>query len=1089
AGPDPTHADEALRIDNFDLFGLRLPDAIDVVEIGGATYYVTANEGDGRGDDPFVDGGDIARGEDLLALNIDGTEAMGVGTLVDPALLASVAATINGVDVTFEEALGDDLILGRLEFSVIDGDTDGDGDLDELFAFGGRSFTIFDESGNVVFDSGSDFEELTAVLDPSRFNADDDDDDQGNLIREFDNRSDDAGPEPEGVVTGQIGDKTYAFIGLERSSGVMVYDITDPTAPVFQEYLLPDDNPDGVENFNPEGLKFVSEADSPLGVPLLLVSYEVSNNIVVYTLEPAADDTQTLSISEIQGSSDFSALGETPVLGVDDISPFDGQEVTTTGIVTAVFQGEDSLGGFYIQSPTDDGDPLTSEGIFVASTDPVVEGDAVTVTGTVTEVDGETRVVASGVSITSSGNALPEAVTINLGVGEVDVALDTDGDYVANLEQYEGMLVTIDEPLSITELFQLDRFGTARLSSEGRLEQFTENNAPDQAGFDQHLQDVAARSIVIDDGRTDQNPDPLLAPTGQGEDVTADAGFRMGDTLDQVTGVLSYSEDPTGSEEPEFRIHQPTAEFTVENPRPEEPEDVGGTLKVAAFNVLNFFTTLDTFPGDEGVGSDQSQDPRGADTNPQNARDGVGPLDEFERQLDKLVAAIVAIDADVLGLVEIENDFLLGGLSPTDQSAVGDRDIAIQELVAAINAVAGEGTYEAVLPDGEFVGTDAISTGIIYKPAAATPVGETAVLVFEEATSDATQLVADAVAPGEVGDFPRNRPAVAATFEDAEGGQVTVAVNHFKSKGDSGLEDAIEVGEAAVAAGTLDQGVLDALLADPNVDQNDGAGFWNAVRTEAAAELAAWLETNPTGVETENQLIVGDLNSYPEETPITTLEAAGFVNTVEAIGDDTPTFVFDGQNGTLDYALASAALIDDVTGATVFATNADEADVFDYNLEFGRDPALFTADQFRASDHDPVIVGLDLGGDGGTGGGGENEIVGTPGSEVVAGTDADETFIEFATGSDRDVLTLGAGADTVIYDGQFDDGVRGTLRIADFTVGEDTISGLALDDINSSRVIGGATDAADTLILRLGDDGDRLFVRGADEISDLFGMV
>lgn len=646
-------------------------------------------------------------------------------------------------------------------------------------------------------------------------------------------------------------------------------------------------------------------------------------------------------IHEIQGVTDLA--DETPIGGTGDAdeSPKVGEFVQVQAVVTSVLNGTDSLGGFYIQEEDADadGNAFTSEGIFVASSEVVSVGNLVTVEGTVAEIEGETRIVASSVSVDAPSSPLPNLMDISLPTPTVLV--DTDGDYVANLEAYEGMLVRIAQPLSVTELFQLDRFGTIRVSANGRLQQFTQGNAPSTAGFTQHLKDIAARSLIIDDGLDSQNPDPIFVP-GLNPDETLDGGdvFRMGDQFANTSGVLSYSEDDqTSSEEPEYRIHLPVTTLTQNNPRPATPDEVGGDLKVASFNVLNFFTTLDTFPDNEQVGPN-GLSPRGADTNPQNALPGTGATDEYDRQLAKLVEAIAAIDADVVGLIEIENDFLKGGLSPVPQSAQDPRDIAIQELVDAINAVSSA-TYGWVDPGSEFVGGDAIAVGFIYKPASVQPVGDAVIL------DDPNFL-----APNDPSGTGRNRAALAQTFREvASGEDFTAVINHFKSKGASGLQ-----------AGT----------ADPDSDQGDGQGFWNDTRTAAAIFLVDWLATDPTGSGDEDFLILGDLNAYVQEDPIQAIldgadDTRGTADdytdlATQFLGGNAYSFVFDGQVGTLDYALANASLTAQVTGVTEWHINADEPDAFDYNLEFGRDPARFTADAFRASDHDPVIIGLSLSG-------------------------------------------------------------------------------------------------------------------------------
>lgn len=258
-GLDPDD-DGQIGIDTFDnLVGARMGDAIAAHEIDGATYLFTANEGDGRGDgDAFP--GDEARVGDILDGDIPGLS-------IDPS-----------VDTTG---------LERLVISTQDGDVDGDGDIDILWSFGARSFTIYDTDGTVVFDSGSEFERIVADLAGERFNNDD-----GDTIEEFggdevDNRSDAKGPEPEAIAVGEVNGQTYAFIGLERDSGIMIYNVTDPANSTFVTYLPPAFQAlgDDLARIGPETIEFISAAESTSGNPQIAVANEISGTTIVYDLE------------------------------------------------------------------------------------------------------------------------------------------------------------------------------------------------------------------------------------------------------------------------------------------------------------------------------------------------------------------------------------------------------------------------------------------------------------------------------------------------------------------------------------------------------------------------------------------------------------------------------------------------------------------------------------------------------------------------------------------------------------------------------------------------------------------------------------
>jgi hypothetical protein len=184
----------------------------------------------------------------------------------------------------------------------------------------------------------------------------------------------------------------------------------------------------------------------------------------------------------------------------------------------------------------------------------------------------------------------------------------------------------------------------------------------------------------------------------------------------------------------------------------------------------------------------------------------------------------------------------------------------------------------------------------------------------------------------------RNRPTLAQTFvQDSNGGALTIAVNHLKSKG----SDCDSNGD---------------------LDLADGQGNCNQTRTDAAAAMADWLSVDPTGSGDPDFLIVGDLNAYIAEDPLTALKNTGFVNLVEVTnGGNAYSYAFSAQFGALDHVLASPSLVPQVVATMEWHINVDEPPVLDYNLEFGRDPSLFDADSpYRASDHDPIIVGIDL---------------------------------------------------------------------------------------------------------------------------------
>jgi alkaline phosphatase len=156
------------------------------------------------------------------------------------------------------------------------GDTDGDGDFDQLFHYGSRSFTIYNEAGEIVYDSGSLFSQLIAEIRPDLFNQSNGD---------FDGRSDDKGVEPEAIAVGEVGGRYYVFVGLERDNGILIFDVTDPTAPVFEQYIDAEVN----GNISPETMRFISAEDSATGNAQLVVAFEGDGNTVLYDLDFGRD--------------------------------------------------------------------------------------------------------------------------------------------------------------------------------------------------------------------------------------------------------------------------------------------------------------------------------------------------------------------------------------------------------------------------------------------------------------------------------------------------------------------------------------------------------------------------------------------------------------------------------------------------------------------------------------------------------------------------------------------------------------------------------------------------------------------------------
>jgi len=561
-------------------------------------------------------------------------------------------------------------------------------------------------------------------------------------------------------------------------------------------------------------------------------------------------------------------------------SPLVGQTVTTRGVVVGDFQGSTSLNGFFIQDAIGDNNSATSDGIFVfaPNSQDVSVGQTVQVTATVQEFSGQTQLsTLTNLTITGTGTVSP--VNLSLPVSSTGV-----------LEQYEGMLVSFPQVLTVSQNFTLARFGEVWLSAnpdypfsepDGRLYNPTNfidptddpatgvtNNTNNKAAVTAQ-QDLNNRSaILLDDASTVQNPAtvPYLGP---------DNTLRVGSTVSNLTGVLNFGFSF-------YRVQPTQAPAFTYAPRPLTPPSTGeADLKIASFNVLNYFN------GDGNGGGFPT--PRGAT----NAA-------EFTRQRTKIIAALEALDADIVGLLEMEND--------------GDgTNSAIADLVRGLNQATAAGTYDYIRdPANGGTGTDAIKVAFIYKPGTVTPVGNPRV------------------------DFNavHNRPPLVQTFTVIQTGEtLTAAINHFKSKGGTG--------------------------SGPDADQGDGQGAFNFTRVQQAQALANFINNTVIPATGDSDVIVlGDLNAYAEEDPIDVLRAAGFIN---LFGPESYSYVFDRQSGSLDHALVTPSLRAQFTQGGKWHINADEPIFLDYNTEF-KTPAQVTGfyqpDPFRSSDHDPVLVGF-----------------------------------------------------------------------------------------------------------------------------------
>jgi predicted extracellular nuclease len=600
---------------------------------------------------------------------------------------------------------------------------------------------------------------------------------------------------------------------------------------------------------------------------------------------------------DAQGLGTISNDDATPihtVQGSGNQSPLAGTVVTVEGIVTADFQGTNQLSGFYIQTPDAeaDADVTTSQGIFVYTNlvpYTVALGDRVRVSATVIEFGTApntlTELTTPTITTLSNSNALPAAINVALPIATI-----------GDLERHEGMRVSFTQALTVSDHFDLAHFGEVTLTANGRALQPTNevdlNDAVASGTTSSGNSNGAAvtafdslnkrSSILLDDASTVTYPPvvPFANP--------ADNTLRLGSTASNLTGILSQA---FGA----HRVYATVAPVFEYAARPATPPVVGGNVKVASANVLNYFN------GD-GLGGGFPT-ARGADS----------PT-EFARQRAKTIAALNGLGADVIGLIELEND----GVGPQS---------AIQDLINGLNAATAPGTWNFVADPANYAsvpgGTDAIRPIFIYKPAVVAPVG------LATTISDSAFVIA--------------RAPVAQTFRlIANNEQFVAVVNHFKAKSSGG-------------ATGLD------------IDQNDGQANFNATRKLQSTALLGFINT--LAATTPRVITFGDFNAYEQEDPMDVLRAGGLTTII----NNSYSYMFNGLSGALDHALGNAAMMATVSGSGKWHINADEPVYLDYNVETKNaagcvitssdkcsTPDFFATTPFRASDHDPVLVGLNL---------------------------------------------------------------------------------------------------------------------------------
>ncbi len=637
-----------------------------------------------------------------------------------------------------------------------------------------------------------------------------------------------------------------------------------------------------------------------------------------FTISPAA---ALIPIADIQGT------GAT--------TPLASQSVKTQGVVTASYP-TGGLNGFYIQTPGAD-TPDASDAIFVYggsggfTTYPAV-GDSVQVTGTATEFGGATQIAAtdSGVTpIAALGDVTPKTTIPGTTCALPGASCDTLATLASARETMEGELLKPTTSFTVTDSYDGSPYWPGNSNSSGMFGEIglaAETDRPlvtptelydaqnESTLIAQRTAYNNARRIVLDDASS-TNYAVTAGNTGQAFPwLTATHSVRVGAAVTFPEPVVFTEGFNTWRLLPTTRVvGAPTAtQPQIEQTRSDNlaPQEVGGDVKLATFNVLNFFPTTGEEFVSSSLGTCTYYNDRAGNRitvnscNPNGPR-GAANAANLERQRDKIVAAINTSGADIVSLEELENSAKYNK----------DRDFAIGQLVDALNVGnAGKWAFAPSPTGGDIpplADEDVIRTGFIYQPATVALVGTSKILVGNAAFGNAREPLAQAFK--QVG------------TDDADA--FAVIVNHFKSKG----------------SGT-----------------NDGTGQGNANpdRVNQATALVSFAEQFKTDRGISRVFLAGDFNAYTHEDPIQVLNDAGYTNLESSSDPEEESYSFDGQVGSLDHVLANAAALAVVEDVDIWDINGGESVYYEYGRYNNNVTNLYTATPFRSSDHNPEIVGI-----------------------------------------------------------------------------------------------------------------------------------
>ncbi len=545
-----------------------------------------------------------------------------------------------------------------------------------------------------------------------------------------------------------------------------------------------------------------------------------------------AETSTTISIPQIQGTGNQ--------------SPYVGQTVTTEGVVTAKFIGSGMINGFFLQDKVGDNNSATSDGIFVYLTDAnqISVGDDILLTGRVSEYYGRTQIQADNITIRGK-NAKVEPTKLSY------------DELTGNWERYEGMLVEIQQMLWVDNNYNLDRYGELELR-DFRKQIPTNLAFPRTEEYSTIVKKNGKSPIYLDDAYTGSYKTPAVFADEYGT-------RRTGEKVEKLLGVVDYANS-------KYVIYPVSEVEFFGNPRRRTHNDIGDyNLKVAGFNLEYYLTS------------------------PNSSSMGPSTQLELERQHTKIVDAMIAIDADIYGLLEIEQ---------------GQK--ALTKLTAAMNSATGSVRY-AYIDDGTSINGTYTKAAYIYRTDKVTP----------------HMGLRNINNPS-----PINRKKLQAFTLKSNGERFIFSLNHFKAK--SGCENA----------------------SGADADQGDGQSCFNATRVAEAKAVISAINGAKAYYADEDVLVMGDLNAYAKEDPIREFINAGYIDLLHQFhADSAYSYVYRGEAGYLDHAIANESMARQITGVTAFHINADEL------TSYGYDGVNYLPDMFRCSDHDPIVVGISLGND------------------------------------------------------------------------------------------------------------------------------